>query len=285
MAKLTVATLAVLGLAAGAAAQARFEVASVKPSDPNASVVPVPMIQPPVGGRFAVTNASLRFLITLAYGVPDHQVMGGPDWMARRRFDINAKAPAEMPSMQAMVQMGGMLRALLEERFQLQVTRESREMGGYALVKTGAPPRLRPSSIDCAAAAKVLAEQVAKGQLPAPGDVACAIIPAPGAGGFRVRGTGQSVAQLAAYLTPMIGRPVTDETGLTGAFDFELQFDPAVLGAVAARMGIVLPGAFPESTSPALFTALQEQLGLKLESRRVPVDVVVVGRAELPTPD
>lgn len=266
-------------------AKLAFDVASVKPNKSGDMRVSLG-IQP--GGRFTATNVSLRALIRSAYQLQDFQLVGGPDWIASERFDIIAKAMGDVPSRPPWGQPGPMqfmLQTLLEERFKLSMHRERRELPVYELVlartdgKLG--PQLRVSTVDCAA----MAAARGRGGAPPPGP------PSPGERpcgirmmGGRLAGGGFPLSQLATTLSQFVQRVVLDRTGLTGSFDFDLTFTPDQL-----PQGPPPPGAPPlppiDPNGPSIFTALQEQLGLKLESTRGPVEVLVIDRVEQPTPD
>jgi uncharacterized protein (TIGR03435 family) len=298
-----VACLAVmLGLESHPAAQspagARFELVSVKPSNPDtAGPLGLPRTAPPVGGRFIASNVTLRDLVRRAYGsFFDFQIDGGPNWQTSRRFDIQAKAEDAAADMNAMLPM---IKALLAERFQLKVHAETREMPIYALVVARDDGRrganITPSTADCSNAERELAEAKTKG---GPGAVAallqagqglpCAIMPVPVrvAGSMTMRANGASMAALAQFLTSATSRMVQDRTGLSGLYDWEMTYDRAVSVPPAQPPGSNLPlPTPPASDSPSLMTALQEQLGLKLESTRGPVEVLVIDSAALPEPD
>lgn len=284
----------------------QFEVASVKPSNPNPSgpLGAIPLVLPPVGGRFTATNVPLRVLVRVAFGVQDFQIVGGPSWQMERRFDIVAKTEDTAATMEAVLPM---LKALLAERFQLQTHTEMRDMAVSALAVARGDgtlgPDLKASTADCASQtdqAQKLAEAFAKGGaaaaaalLPRDGRaIPCSVgplLPAPGAGpmSYGLRGNGVPIAALTRLLTGFTGRMVIDKTGLTGLYDWELRFDPEVMMQMAVRSGVNLPPGItlPPSDSPSLLTALREQLGLKVDSERGPVEVVVIDRAELPTPN
>lgn len=292
------------------AAPVSFEVASVKPSDPNASANvfgAIPSMRPQGAGGIAISNMPLRLLIRMAYGgLQDFQIVGGPSWQMTSKFDIAAKTPdgttlasSEMPSM---------MKTLLADRFKLRTHTETRDLPIYALVlarsdgKLG--PDIKPSSSDCSGAEmQKRAEELAKGggaallSMMAKGEtIPCMIMPAinpsnpnPTAG-FGLRGNGQAMKGLTQLLTQVTGRMVQDKTGLTGLYDFELRFDPQILMAMLPQLGINIPAAANAnlssfSDSPALLTALQEQLGLKLDAQRGPVEVLVIDSAEMPQPD
>lgn len=280
--------LALIG-ASGVSAQApaankpRFEVASVKPSAPDAQGQSVR--RSPVGGQFFASNIPLRDLIALAYQVPDlpWRLDGVPEWAASERFDIVAKAAGDVPP----VRPGSpdpilmMLRTLLEERFRMTSHAENREMPVYALVlaKPGTLGRdLKKSEVDCDAIQLARVTAAAKGASAPPpinadGRPVCGFRgvkgDGPGAPG-GIQAGGIPMWQLANRLTGFVERTVVDRTGLEGYYDWQLLFSPP---------------RSPDQSGGSIFTALQEQMGLKLESTRAPVEVWVVDRVERPTPD
>jgi len=216
---------------------------------------------------------TLRALIRLAYGNaslfrPEEQIVGGPGWIDSDRFDIDAKAAAEfVPDADGVTRQHlAMLRTLLEDRFQLRARMEKRELPIYELVrarKDGAlGPDLKVSTLDCR-----------PGAPPPPAGVKCGV----SSDGPALVGRGMPISALVAFLTisPAVGRLVQDHTGLTGVYDARLNFvRPFVLGP-----GGAVPNPDTDS-GPTIFTALQEQLGLKLESRKAPVDVLVIEHIE-----
>ena len=284
-----------------------FDVASVKPSDPNPTngiLGSIPSMRPQGRTGFAVSNMPFRMLVPMAYGVQDFQIIGGPSWQSNK-FDIIAKA-AEGTT-QSTQELLPMMKTLLADRFKMKTHTETREMATYALViarsdgKLG--PDIKPSTSDCSNPAETQkrAEELAKGggagifaALTKGETIPCTMMPAlnpsnPGAG-FGLRANGQQVSALTQMLTQATGRVVNDRTGLTGLYDWELRFDPQVFMAMLPQLGINLPGvganaAATPSDSPSLLTALQEQLGLKLDSQKGPVEVLVIDSAELPQPD
>lgn len=262
-----------------------FEVASVKPHgsvDQTSSSV----VQP--GGRYTATNATLRMLMRTAYGAHDDQIVGGPNWTTSERFDIVGKAEGNRPTSTFRDQARLMLRQLLADRFKLALHHEIRDISIYALViarrdgKLG--PQLRPSNAaDCTA---TKAPNPAASSAPNPNtpgviqfdSLSC------GAGFSR---QGHLAARTTIFSTLVTGlsnwtdRVVFDHTALAGTFDWDLQWMPEPLTAE-------LPNAASDRPSDAgisLFTALQEQLGLKLESTKGPVDVLVIDHVEQPTLD
>jgi uncharacterized protein (TIGR03435 family) len=225
----------------------RFDAASVRP---NRDSTQQSMRRLP-GGRFTATAATVHSLLLGAYGVQRYELAGGPSWMATDRFDIVASLGAEPPPAAPGVpdRVSLALRTLLAERFRLVVHREPRQTDVYHLVtaESGTPgPGLRRSTGDCA---------------PSCG----------GRQGFgRLEGRGMTIASLAPTLAGHVRRLVVDRTGLQGTWDVELRFAPD--GAT-------------DTSAPSIFTALREQLGLKLEPARDAVEMLVVDRLEHPTAD
>ena len=246
-----------------------FDVASVKP---NKSAETGGFIQRMRGGTFNVGNQTLVQLIRFAYELQGLQLVGAPDWMATERFDIVGKASAEIPpaapgqpSPEAL-----MLRSLLEDRFRLAMHRETRQMPIYALVVARADGRLgpqirRPANDYCAQRAK----EAAKAPPPPMGSG-----PVCGLRGNDTELTGGAfpMAGFARFLAGEAGRPVIDRTGLTGEWDFELKWSPPNT-----------PN--PDPDRPFIFTALQEQLGLRLDATTGPLEVLVIDRVEPLIPD
>lgn len=181
-----------------------------------------------------------------------------------------------------------MLKTLLEERFQLNVHTETREMPIYALVLARDDGRLganiKPSTADCSKPQPVPADMAALLQA---GRVPCAIMPAPArvAGSMTLRANGASMAALARFMTGTTRRMVQDRTGLSGLYDWEMTYDRGVTPPPAQQPGSNLPIPPSTSANPVLTTAIQEQLGLKLESTRGPVEVLVIDGAAMPEPD
>jgi uncharacterized protein (TIGR03435 family) len=266
----------------GAPANSAFEVASIKP---NTSGTNNQFIQRQPGGRVTVTNVPLRFLITFAYQLTQFQLVGGPGWVGTDRFDMVAKLEGSpefgMPgSGPDPIQRA--LRTLLDERFKLKLRRETRQMDVYALVIAkpgGAPgPALKPATTDCAALIK--AGPRSSGPPvppPAAGVMPCNIMGSPG----LIRFGGFPMSQFATMLVGPAGRMVIDRTSLAGNWEFELHFAAEQRGQPPG--GAEATAADPDA--PSLFTALEEQLGLKLESTKGPVDVFVIEEVERPTPD
>jgi uncharacterized protein (TIGR03435 family) len=273
------ATTASLVVLAQSSAKPSFEVASVKPNNGDARGSSL-STQP--GGRFTATNVPLTLLVRHAFDLQPSQLVGLPDWASSERFDIAAKAEQEFPRSSEKPSLSQlMVQSLLEERFTLVSHRETRELPVYALVlartdgKFG--PQLKQSDVDCAALA---AGQKAGGVSRGGGAAASGSFSPPAPGERRpctqtmmagtVRATAVPIANLIATLSSAVQRIVVNRTGLTGAFDFDLTYSTEQSA---------------DASSPSIFTAVQEQLGLKLESVRVPMDVLVIDSIERPTPD
>lgn len=249
-----------------------FDVASVKP---NTSAAAASTFGFEPGGRFLAVNMPVASLIQAAHATsasPRPQIVGGPGWIDADRFDVTAVTDRN-PS-QDQRQM--MLRALLADRFKLVIHRETRELPIYNLVKSSSDGRLseklRVSDTDCNALRK-------SGRTPTPEQLRPCMM-AFGIGSLRVKGI--TASQFATGgLARMVDRPVFDRTGLGATlYDWALEWTPDQPSQVATGTTLSDP-----SLPSSIFSALQEQLGLKLESAKGPVDVVVIDHVEKPTPD
>jgi uncharacterized protein (TIGR03435 family) len=239
-------------------------------------------------GRLVVTNFPLRMIIINAFGLQPQQLAGGPDWIDSARYDITALFSGEIPATEpgSVGPLNLMLQRVLAERFQLAVHTETREIPIYALTVTRSDGRLGPrivtAATDCEAVMNAMLKSMREGGGPPPaapqlpdGRPACGMRSGPGG---RLTAGGTSMAGLARLLTVPAGRIIVDRTGLTGGFDFDLEFtpDPAAPGGQP-------PAAPDDANIPSLFTALEEQLGLKLLPLRGPVDMLVIDRVERPS--
>jgi uncharacterized protein (TIGR03435 family) len=243
-------------------AQPQFEVASLKENTSNDGMVAIQTQK----GRYTARGFTLAALIRNAYRVQEFQIIGGPDWINTDRFDVEAVFP---DADRARVDL--MLRALLAERFKLAVHNEKQERPIYALTFARADKRLGPqlekSTTDCATAK---------------GPDACSGTVAPG----FIRLRGRTMAQFAESLSTLtitgssLNRLIIDRTGLDGPYHVTLKFTPDNTPPVG------IPGLPPiDPNGPSVFTALQEQLGLKLEASKGMVEVLVVDSAARPTPN
>jgi uncharacterized protein (TIGR03435 family) len=250
-----------------------FVVATIKPSDPNRTDDGGRIGFSP-GGSFDAKSQSLKELIEfvqdLGYYNVEQRIVGGPKWIVSTKFDIEAKCDEEtarafgkMPLKQQVRAEQKMVQALLADRFKLRTHHEMRRLAVYALLQEKGGFKIEPS-------AKAAKEDPGSADGP-PGNWT---------------GDGVTMAELASDLSALPevgGRIVTDKTGLEGRFDFTLKWTPD------PTMGVMPPGpdsgVKSDSSAPSLLTALREQLGLKLEMTKEPVDVIVIDSIELPTPN
>jgi uncharacterized protein (TIGR03435 family) len=264
------------------AADPAFEVATIRPNKTGRGFEGLGFRQ----GRFSATGVSLRELLTSAYELQAFEIFGEPNWATSDRFDIAATMPpppAGTDAPDAASRNRGMLRSLLAERFKLVVHEERRDMPVYALVlarpdrKLGA--QLRVFQGECWDPSKPGPEPEAPTWPQPPSDPskgAQLCISMTGVGRISSRGTVlPDLAKVLARL-PAVSRRVIDRTGLTGRYDFDLEWTPLVTPGPAA------PGVPPEA-GPNIFTALQEQLGLKLESTKETVGVLVIDSVSQPS--
>jgi uncharacterized protein (TIGR03435 family) len=208
--------------------------------------------------------------------VPEFQISGGPAWIGSTRYDISAK-PENNPKDDEILPMA---QSLLADRFQLSVHRETKELPIFALVVAKKDRRvgagLTESKDDCAVPdASDPPPRLERGELPAP---TCGRI---NRSPRLVRATSISLAAFAHSLSEILGRPVVDKTGLTGNFNISMEWTPD-----DAQLSMLPPDAPRrrlEASGPSIFLAIQEQLGLKLESQKGPVEILVVDRAEKPS--
>jgi bla regulator protein BlaR1 len=235
-----------------------FEVASIKPGDPNERRVSL-FIQP--GGKLTTTNASLQMMIGFAYDVRNHQISGGPAWLDSAKFNVEAKAPGDIkipPGPEGAAQLRLMLQSLLAERFKLVVHRETRQQQVYDLVVDKGGLRMKDTN-------------VAPGQPQGLGM----------SGRGDLTGTAAPVPLLVNFLSQQLGQSVVDKTGLTGRYDFTLKWTPDPGTAAGPRAGDDTAPP-PDTSGPSIFTAVQTDLGLKLQSAKGPVEMLVIDSVEKP---
>jgi uncharacterized protein (TIGR03435 family) len=284
------AAAAMAGVLAGAQAPdtgnaPAFEVAAIKLNKSGTTFGRIGMAP---GGRFTAENIPARQLLLMAYQVQPFQIEGAPSWLESERYDIVAKADRDLPPLGpgAPGPIPQMMRGLLADRFKLVAHVEKKELPIYALVvarsdgKLG--PELHPSTTDC------VGLMAARRGGPPPGPpsltdpVQCGMRMLPG----NITAGSVTLSQLAQPLSNFLQRIVVDRTGLAGNFDFNLKWTPDQL---PQGRGDPPPGAPPfpaiDPNGPSLAAALQEQLGVKLESTRGPVDVLVIEKIEHPTED
>jgi len=256
-----------------------FDVASVKS---NRSGEIGFGISGPTPGEFTTTNAPLDRIISYAFGVRDDQMIALPGWSHTDRYDIVAKYPSgQKPTA---LQVAGMVRLLLVQRFRLKTHHATREGAIYNLVLARRDlrlgPRLIPHMFDCAA---YLAEKSAKSEFvtaTASGDFPLC---APMIVADFIKASVRPISALAGALAGKVGRPVVDHTGLSGTYDFNLEWSPEQRNSPATQDTIARVPQPEEGLS--LFTALQEQLGLKLEPTKGSVDLLVIDYIERPNAD
>jgi len=235
-------------------AQAGFEVVSIKPSDPLSNSMHMGLGS---GGGFEASGVTLRILIQQAYDVRNFQIVGGPGWIDTDKYDFLARDEAKGPSEADLMntteakrvefrdQLQAKLRMALADRFQLKAHRETKELPVYVLTVAKGGVRI-PAAPDDGRGDGTLSSGRADD------------------GKTQIKATHLPVLNLARFLSSQVGRTVIDKTGLAGKYDFQLNFAP--------DMGDI--------SGPSLFTALQEQLGLKLDSEKGPVEVVVIDSVE-----
>jgi len=227
---------------------ARFDVVSVKPNESGEVGGSAGQLR---GGRFAAENATLLGILMIAYGLHGYDVVGGPSWVHTDRYDVDTRAPGNPP----IEVLRLMLQNMLAERFKLSGHFEKRQLDGFALVTMNGSklgPNLHVAAVDCTTPVR---------------DAKCA-------GGYLRTGDlktiGEPLSRLTAVLGTFLGKPIVDDTRLSQPFDMTLRWSSDVSSATDV---------------PYLLTALQEQLGLRLDAKRVPVDVFVIDHLERPTPD
>jgi uncharacterized protein (TIGR03435 family) len=251
------ATIGLALLCAPASRAQSFEVASIKVSSPGSRGMTIHRYP----GRITVRNAPVRYLIQFAYEMQDFQILDGSRSLTPRTYDVDATTP--MNAQQRDIRL--MMRFLLADRFHLTIRRETKELPVYFLTTSIKGPKLRES--------KAPKEQQYS------------------TAGFGViQAKGMPMVQLAGTLSNILGRSVADKTGLTGTYDYELSWTPDESQAQRNEPGTLetMREAIAQAiglSGPSLFTALQESLGLRLQSGRGPVEVLVVDHIEQPSPN
>ncbi|MDR3717531.1 MAG: TIGR03435 family protein [Bryobacteraceae bacterium] len=234
-------------------AVAEFEVATIKPSKPDQQGKGF-LVR---GRQFSTMNTSLSDLITFAYGIHAKQILSGPGWLETEKYDLAAKPNGEgQPNDK---QWKVMIQKLLAERFKLAFHRDKKELGVYAIVVAKTGPKMTKSQGD-------------PNGLPGLFFRGLGVLPAMNATMADFAGVMQSA---------VLDRPVVDHTGLTGRWDFTLTWTPDEFQF--GGLGIKVPPPSKDATAPDLFTAFQEQLGLKLESTKAPAEVLVIDHVEKPS--
>jgi uncharacterized protein (TIGR03435 family) len=257
-----------------------FVVVSIQPNKSGVSN----LVRRKAGGLYTATNVTLNNLITVAYQLEPQQLSGLPTWRDSEHFDIEARAEGDPPREQNWL----MIQSLLADRFKLVVHYETRQLPEFALVllkagKTGPQLKLHSDDTKCT--------DTSAGPPPAAPHPNTGLPPTTcgGFSGFGASGSvgiaGQKITMdmLAGLLSRQLDRVVVNRTGLSGVFDASIEFAPPP-GQSGTQLGADT-NASDSSGPPSIFTALQEQLGLKLESTKGPVDVLVIDHVEQPSPN
>ena len=273
------AVAAIIILSRGAIAQTdarpEFEVASIKPAAPDARGM---FIRPTPGGRVNITNMSLKELIVIAWRIQPFQISGGPAWLDSVHYDIAAKSENNFKPNE----MALMLQSLLKDRFHLTLHPETRELPIYALVMAKKDGKLGPSLTESKEGDCTPLDPSKGPPPPEPGK-----LPTLGCGGLfmqprLLRGVGVTVDRLIPMLSRLLGRTVVNKTGLAGQFDISMEWTPDETQVM--QLPPDAPTLAPsDAMGPSIFAAIQEQLGLKLESQKGPVEIFVIDRAEKPS--
>ena len=234
-----------------------FEVATVKPTPPDWTGGRYLRMQ--TAHQFLAKNYTLRVILAAAYNLTPRAVAGGPAWVDSDHYDIQAEAPGPVrPNLEEQMSM---LRKLLSERFSLTFHREEKEFPVYALTVAKGGPKLTPSQPDTSPE----------------GPPPLVFILSPGEAHLPARNA--TMSELAWVMQrSAVDRPVLDRTGFSGRYDFDLEWRPD-----DTQFGGIVPPGGPDEPKPDLFAALQQQLGLKLEATRGPVETLVIDRVERPS--
>ncbi len=246
-------TTIAFGQSAAVPSMPTFDVAAVRPMT-YADNAPTHISNSPRNSEFKAVNVTVRDLLEVAFQIPDTQMAGGPAWAASEKFDLEAKSDAAFNQQLAALSIDQgkavkrqMLRALLADRFKLAAHAETREMSIYAIVIAKGGPRLIKTH--------------ANGGLTG------------GRGRISISGADDALAILAFELSWRLGRPVIDQTGLRGRYEVNLNWTEDDAPSPVSN----------SANPPSLFTAIQEQLGLKLEATKGPVPILVIDHAERPS--
>jgi len=255
--------------------QKTFEVASVKPQ-PREQIQPTSMVAEP-GGRFTARNVPLRLVIRTAYQIQDDQIVDGPVWLNTDRFDILAKAGDGFSP----TDLAPMLQALLADRFKLRLHRETRELPIFELGLARTDGTLGPRMHQNPCVADINAPPPAPGGPPRCGSIS---------NGFgRLTLNATPIRVMVQFLAPAVNRVVVDRTGLTANFDVDLTWTPDRLPprppGTPPDQPVRVNGVEIDPNGPSIFTAVREQLGLRLDSTKGPVEVLAIDHVEPPSPD
>jgi uncharacterized protein (TIGR03435 family) len=264
-----------------------FEVASIRPGDPHGEW----NVNGGAGGRLDATDITVKMLILIAYEIDATRLGELPSWAQSQKFTIRAVGPPNMPKLpnQQMAHLSHqMMQSLLADRFGLRVHRTTKQLPVYELIVAKGGPKIKPMN---------KADFVAAGR---PYDPEISMLHwMPGLPQEHMTALGAAISQLTLALTRDLGRTVVDKTALTGRYDFELTWtsSPGELGSLPGAPGfgggaradgngqstLGASTSVIDSSGPSIFTAIREQLGLKLESTKGPVEVLVIDHVERPS--
>jgi bla regulator protein blaR1 len=246
----------------------KFDAVSIRPSSNAGGTM---LLLTPDG--ISATNIPLQLILRQAFGVEDDRIVGAPGWVNTKRYDIQAKVTVDdAPALRKLSreQRFAMLQSVLQDRFELKFHREIKELQGYALVVARGGPKIKESSPENPTETNSFGQRH------------LSLI-----GNGRLESKSTQIGNLAHQLSFILGgQTVVDKTGLTGNYDYTLQWTPDNTAPMAVGPGVGEPGSetAPSAESgPSIFTALQEQLGLKLQSEKVRADVIAIDQIEPPT--
>jgi uncharacterized protein (TIGR03435 family) len=295
---LVVAAPAVLGLPQAAQSEAEsqiqdagatapvYDVASIKPNNSEIGLFKMMFVQ----DGFSATSVTLRMLIRTAYGVEDSQIFGAPNWLNSKKYDVEARMESavadefrKMSEDQRYAERRRMLQALLADRFKLTVHHETKQLGGYVLVIAKNGPKLQEAK-----PGHTYSNGIKDVGQPTGADTFKLGRYRGGRG--ELIGQGWPMAKLVRLLSEdILNRSVVDNTGLTGNYDFTLHWTVAeesqgpLFKGAGDEQQVTGSTPLPESWGPSFFTAIQEQLGLKLESQKGPGRILVIDHVERPS--
>src|SRR6185437_4169201 len=266
-----------------------FEVASIK-RDPSGCGGCQILLDGGDPGRYTSKNVTAKWLIELAYNIKDFQLSGGPSWVNSEGFDIDAKIDDATANQirhlshdDQEARKALMLESLLADRFNLKITRGAKDMPGYAVVVakdgskiTEVPPPPPPGTSPTRALPRARGADGLLPLLPGERDISGSRN-----GVLTIRGSAVPLSQLASMLSEVLGQPVVDETGMKRTYDFKLQYTPET--GFGGRPLPPTVQAMKAGNAPSLFSAMQEQLGLRLESTKVPVETIVIDHINEPS--
>jgi uncharacterized protein (TIGR03435 family) len=245
----------VYGQTTAPASGPKFEVASFKLSQPGGRGGG---IRPAPGGeRYLATNVTLRLLLTVAYRIKPEQIVGGPGWIDTERYDMNAKA--ERPS--SIEELHAMLVDLLTERYNLKFHKDTKELPMYALSVDKNGPSAKLQAHAAQSAGDPWIDQAINGAVQ-----------------VKMHAKFVPMDYFAWRISQMVDRPVVDQTSLKGGYDFDLAFTRELPPGIPENANI--NGSPIDTSGPTLFEALRQQLGLKLERQKGPVEILVIDHVE-----